>query len=112
MSAPEQWPIGFYAPGSYACKCQLCGKQHIADKRAVHCADCTLQATYRILSDLRETFARTLTPTDERVQKLVAAHDKLLDACQQTHKDGGSELAQLVFQHCIDLRDMEEARDT
>lgn len=37
------WPIGLYAPGGYACKCTKCGQHHIADKRASHCADCTLQ---------------------------------------------------------------------
>ena len=48
------------------------------------------------------------TPADERVQALAGAHDALLDACQQTHKDGGKELARLVFQHCAALRDMEK----
>ena len=40
--------------------------------------------------------------------ELVAAHDTLLDASQQTHKDGGRELARLVFEHCAVLRALEQ----
>ena len=83
MSAPDQWPIGFYAPGSYACKCKICGKQHIADKRAAHCADCTLQATYRSLADLRAAFVRAdlCDPMqDARMKRLVDAARKVSDS--------------------------------
>ena len=52
-SKPEpHWPVGLYAPGKYICFCDDCGKQHIAAKRALHCADCTIQRLFnRIAND-------------------------------------------------------------
>lgn len=67
--APEPtWPIGFYAPGNYACTCALCGKQHIAAKRAVHCADCTIQACWATITQLRAD----LDAANERAEKAEA----------------------------------------
>lgn len=45
MMEPDKiLPDGLYAPGGYMCMCAKCGKNHFADKRAQHCADCTIEA--------------------------------------------------------------------
>ncbi|MDX5412874.1 MAG: hypothetical protein LPK02_07485 [Rhodobacterales bacterium] len=51
------WPIGLYAPGGYTCKCTKCGQHHIADKRASHCADCTLQDLQARVAELEAELA-------------------------------------------------------
>jgi hypothetical protein len=84
QDAPKRiWPIGFYAPGSYACKCAICGANHIAAKRAVRCADCTLQAAYRTLSDTRNLLTAAQARAEQaEAERAAALHAK--DCFQRT----------------------------
>jgi hypothetical protein len=74
MSNTPTWPVGFYAPGNYTCICNLCGKHHVADKRAVHCADCTIQACYREVERLRAL------PAAQPAPSLVTSHERAREA--------------------------------
>lgn len=39
-SANTKVIIGGYAPGDYMCRCLICGKEFIGDKRAYECIEC------------------------------------------------------------------------
>jgi hypothetical protein len=39
-----EWPLMGYAPGSYFCRCHVCGDQFEGDKRAFQCLPCAVAA--------------------------------------------------------------------
>lgn len=72
-SKPEpHWPVGLYAPGKYICICADCGKQHIAAKRALHCADCTIQRLFNRIATDREKMDAMVADHLAAVQAAVA----------------------------------------
>lgn len=54
-----QWPVGYYAPGSYWGKCLECGEQFTGDKRARQCPNCALQMLVRRIATLEAEPAPT-----------------------------------------------------
>lgn len=48
------WPLIGYAPGSYFCKCSVCGEQFEGDKRAFQCLPCAVRAANEGLGKLKE----------------------------------------------------------
>lgn len=42
MQEEKKYPIGYYAPGNYQCKCCDCGGGFQGDKRAVQCEPCAV----------------------------------------------------------------------
>ncbi len=44
------WPVGGFAPGGYICKCHVCEREFIGEKRAHSCLPCAIEALKKRLS--------------------------------------------------------------
>lgn len=84
----NEYPIGGYAPGEYACKCVTCKEIFKGDKRAVQCKDCAVNEREESKTNLEKLQFPELVEEFANYYKEVPLVEKHKQECEYIKEFG------------------------